>query len=66
MSANLWRDGCPGRRPDHQVLLGPAGGRHSSAWLKPRRKHSNMPKIIAFDEEARRGLERGMNQLADA
>src|SRR6195952_1945181 len=26
----------------------------------------NMPKIIAFDEEARRGLERGMNQLADA
>jgi chaperonin GroEL len=25
-----------------------------------------MPKIIAFDEEARRGLERGMNTLADA
>ncbi|MFJ8312163.1 MULTISPECIES: chaperonin GroEL [unclassified Streptomyces] len=25
-----------------------------------------MAKIIAFDEEARRGLERGMNQLADA
>jgi len=25
-----------------------------------------MPKIIAFDEEARRGLERGMDQLADA
>ncbi|TDD67763.1 chaperonin GroEL [Jiangella aurantiaca] len=25
-----------------------------------------MPKIIAFDEEARRGLERGMNSLADA
>ncbi|MEI7592466.1 MAG: chaperonin GroEL [Actinomycetes bacterium] len=25
-----------------------------------------MPKIIEFDEEARRGLERGMNQLADA
>ena len=25
-----------------------------------------MPKIIAFDEEARRGLEAGMNQLADA
>jgi chaperonin GroEL len=25
-----------------------------------------MPKIIAFSEEARRGLERGMNQLADA
>ena len=25
-----------------------------------------MPKLIAFDEEARRGLERGMNILADA
>jgi chaperonin GroEL len=25
-----------------------------------------MPKIISFDEEARRGLERGMNTLADA
>jgi chaperonin GroEL len=25
-----------------------------------------MPKIISFDEEARRALERGMNQLADA
>ncbi|MEY2464965.1 MAG: chaperonin GroEL, partial [Acidimicrobiaceae bacterium] len=25
-----------------------------------------MPKIIAFDEEARRGLEAGMNKLADA
>ena len=25
-----------------------------------------MAKIIAFDEEARRGLERGMNKLADA
>ncbi|GAA1979666.1 chaperonin GroEL [Catenulispora subtropica] len=27
---------------------------------------TTMSKIIAFDEEARRGLERGMNQLADA
>ena len=25
-----------------------------------------MAKLIAYDEEARRGLERGMNQLADA
>ena len=25
-----------------------------------------MAKMIAFDEEARRGLERGMNILADA
>jgi len=27
---------------------------------------SNMPKLIEFDTEARRGLERGMNTLADA
>ena len=25
-----------------------------------------MPKLIAFDEQARRSLEKGMNQLADA
>ena len=25
-----------------------------------------MAKLISYDEEARRGLERGMNQLADA
>ena len=28
--------------------------------------NTEMAKLIAFDEEARRGLERGMNQLADA
>src|SRR6186997_2865525 len=28
--------------------------------------HHHMAKMIAFDEEARRGLERGMNILADA
>ena len=28
--------------------------------------HNPMAKIIAFDEEARRGMERGMNALADA
>jgi chaperonin GroEL len=28
--------------------------------------HTDMAKIISFDEEARRALERGMNQLADA
>src|SRR4028119_2282800 len=32
----------------------------------PDREDPYMSKIIAFDEEARRGLERGMNQLADA
>ena len=30
------------------------------------RERKNMAKIIAFNEEARRGLERGMNVLADA
>src|SRR4051794_39788183 len=30
------------------------------------RNHGAMPKLIAFNEEARRGLERGMNTLADA
>src|SRR6201989_147660 len=31
-----------------------------------RRKHFAMAKTIAYDEEARRGLERGLNALADA
>src|ERR1700760_1957145 len=31
-----------------------------------RRRTHRMSKLIAFDEDARRGLERGMNQLADA
>ena len=35
--------------------------------IHPDREDWNrMAKMIAFDEEARRGLERGMNQLADA
>src|SRR6478736_445625 len=32
----------------------------------PERTTAVMAKIIAFDEEARRGLERGLNILADA
>src|SRR4028119_2372655 len=32
----------------------------------PDREDPRMSKIVAFEEEARRGLERGMNQLADA
>src|SRR3954453_8761722 len=31
-----------------------------------RRNHFAMAKTIAYDEEARRGLERGLNSLADA
>src|SRR6266487_4551495 len=38
--------------------------------LDPRVRHGGLEpmaaKMIAFDEDARRGLERGMNQLADA
>src|SRR6202163_1857524 len=38
--------------------------------LDPRIRHEGLEpmaaKMIAFDEDARRGLERGMNQLADA
>ncbi|BDH59234.1 60 kDa chaperonin [Tsukamurella sp. PLM1] len=41
----------------------------SKVWAEPApiwRNHFAMAKIIAFDEEARRGLERGLNALADA
>lgn len=34
--------------------------------LTVRNRESHMSKLIAFNEEARRGLERGMNTLADA
>src|SRR5580658_2754885 len=56
----------------------PRGRKGLSAWgagrrgrrLDPRIRHGGLEpmaaKMIAFDEEARRGLERGMNQLADA
>src|SRR6185436_18419486 len=47
-----------GDRPS-RASLGPV---HSFQREEPRR----MPKLIAFNEEARRGLERGMNTLADA
>src|ERR1700683_4341155 len=48
----------------------PAGGGRRGRRLDPRIRHGGLEpmaaKMIAFDEEARRGLERGMNQLADA
>src|SRR5579859_3250484 len=44
--------------------------RPSRASARSRTRHGGLEpmaaKMIAFDEEARRGLERGMNQLADA
>src|ERR1700682_249196 len=52
-----------------------SSGRSPGAALPARRRHPvqathggnhAMPKLIAFDEEARRALENGMNKLADA
>ncbi|GAA2968953.1 chaperonin GroEL [Actinokineospora diospyrosa] len=52
---------------------GVAAGRPSRApslaaltCIHPMEDHTAMAKLIAFDEEARRGLERGLNTLADA
>ena len=39
---------------------------HNIRHLMSVRNRHIMPKLIAFNEEARRGLERGMNTLADA
>src|ERR1700724_3549653 len=48
----------------------PGGAGRRGRRLDPRIRHGGLEpmaaKMIAFDEEARRGLERGMNQLADA
>src|SRR5499427_2970784 len=50
--------GSAGRR---ERRLGTASSHIVSGELEPM-----AAKIITFDEDARRGLERGMNQLADA
>src|SRR3982075_2307001 len=57
----------------HEGVLGRRGlsaGRPSRApfrfALSRTRRRAMAAKMIAFDEDARRGLERGMNQLADA
>src|SRR2546422_6231072 len=42
------------------------GHRRSDQVRDLEKRTTRMAKIIAFDEEARRGLERGMNTLADA
>src|SRR3712207_9434902 len=49
-----WRRCRPSRAPHPAVQRSTHGGHH------------HMAKMIAFEEEARRGLERGMNTLADA
>src|SRR3954453_16248088 len=50
-------------RPGRPDSLGPRGGRLSLHSLCER---SGMPKIIKFNEDARRSLERGVDKLADA
>src|ERR1700755_3102492 len=65
-------DGGSGRRgtfPRQEGTAARAAVRRGR-WLDPRVRHEGLEpmaaKMIAFDEDARRGLERGMNQLADA
>src|SRR5215470_1244139 len=65
------------KRRDRAMRRGPAAGRDCRPACRPSRasagphvRHGGLElmaaKMIAFDEDARRGLERGMNQLADA
>src|ERR1700739_3098767 len=57
-------------RPRRREGLCGLGAGRRGRRLDPRIRHGGLEpmaaKMIAFDEEARRGLERGMNQLADA
>ncbi len=50
------------------VVRGPSVAGDDSSDIRFRRVEDSryMPKIISFNEDARRGLERGMNTLADA
>ena len=51
-----------GRRPSRASPVGP----RSADLARESKGTTTMAKMIAFDEEARRALERGMNTLADA
>src|SRR6476620_784942 len=51
-----------GRRPSRASPVGP----RSADLARESKGTTTMAKMIAFDEEARRALERGMNILADA
>src|SRR5215210_2210447 len=70
-SARVARRG-PGHVPDHSgnLRVRPSRASATTSHSAPRPPLSGenppMAKSIAFNEEARRGLERGMNQLADA
>ena len=45
---------------------GPSRGRPTDIREEAKEKRVEMPKLIKFDEDARRALERGVNTLADA
>src|SRR6516225_9593550 len=62
MRPHSGRKGLPVGRP----AVAGVGPVTSRATKSPGRTEPMAAKMIAFDEDARRGLERGMNQLADA
>src|SRR5918912_1197532 len=55
-----------GRRSAHALLVSSVAGAGPAVQRSMHGGHHHMAKMIAFEEEARRGLERGMNTLADA
>src|SRR5699024_809987 len=57
---------CPGEKGSSTTAIVRRGHRSGRPTSTRKRSHIHMAKTIAFDEEARRGLERGMNTLADA
>src|SRR5689334_7584623 len=59
-------EGRAGAGQDRPGAIRPSRALPGRPPTRPWREHHQMAKIIAFDEEARRGLERGMNVLADA
>ena len=54
------------RHRDHRRRRGPADPHRPRRPRHRRASRSHMPKILKFDEDARRGLEAGVNKLADA
>ncbi|NLE80398.1 MAG: hypothetical protein GX610_12585, partial [Rhodococcus sp.] len=59
--------GRPSRAPSSATGVDEAARNVVALCVTPNPEdHFAMAKIIAFDEEARRGLERGLNSLADA
>src|SRR5680860_1335266 len=62
--SRLMRPRTPARNDRRRSGSSVAGIALTSTYR--REKPKNMSKLIAFNEEARRGLERGMNKLADA